>query len=383
MNICLISSEYPPETGWGGIGTYTHNLARALTELGHEVHVITKAVRLPRDYDDEEVHVHRIKAMRFRFAWSLSYGYSVYRKLRSISCKFDIVEAPEWGAEGYIQSLSNKPPLVTRLHTPFFLINRLLNRRMRIRDKMRDFLEKEQTSRSLSVSSPTETLAREVSKSWNIDLSRIKVIPNGLDVERIRSVEIKPDSVGSPYLLYVGRLEERKGVHILAKALPGVFRQHPNLKMIFVGKDMAYGNTTMKDFVLDANRNFKGNIVFTDFVSEEEKYSLVKHCRYVVLPSLWENQPYTCLESMVLGKVVIATKGSGFNEIIEKGSSGFLVKPGDYKTLEERMLQCLSAASEAMKQMERKAQRRAEDFDIKVVSKRMVKYYERVLEKIK
>src|SRR3990172_8383945 len=44
MKICLISEEFPPETGWGGIGTHTYNLSLALTELGHKVHVVSKSV---------------------------------------------------------------------------------------------------------------------------------------------------------------------------------------------------------------------------------------------------------------------------------------------------------------------------------------------------
>ncbi len=43
MRIALLSYEYPPETGFGGIGTYTRTQARALARLGHEVHVIAGA----------------------------------------------------------------------------------------------------------------------------------------------------------------------------------------------------------------------------------------------------------------------------------------------------------------------------------------------------
>ena len=45
MRICLISREYPPETGWGGIATFTRHLAHGLHELGHEVDVIALARR--------------------------------------------------------------------------------------------------------------------------------------------------------------------------------------------------------------------------------------------------------------------------------------------------------------------------------------------------
>jgi glycogen synthase len=43
MRICLISREYPPETGWGGIGAYTYQHANSLAALGHDVEVVALA----------------------------------------------------------------------------------------------------------------------------------------------------------------------------------------------------------------------------------------------------------------------------------------------------------------------------------------------------
>src|SRR4051812_46426759 len=42
LGICLISEEFPPDTGGGGIGTYVYNLAHGLAQLGHRVHVIAR-----------------------------------------------------------------------------------------------------------------------------------------------------------------------------------------------------------------------------------------------------------------------------------------------------------------------------------------------------
>ena len=62
MRIALISYEYPPETGFGGIGTYTHCHARALSRLGHEVHVFAGADHSERrTYRDGNVAVTRLR----------------------------------------------------------------------------------------------------------------------------------------------------------------------------------------------------------------------------------------------------------------------------------------------------------------------------------
>src|SRR3990170_5125949 len=60
MNICLISQEYPPETNWGGIATYTQTLARELVRRGESVHVITLGPEKQYIMDDKGISVHRI-----------------------------------------------------------------------------------------------------------------------------------------------------------------------------------------------------------------------------------------------------------------------------------------------------------------------------------
>ena len=53
LKVCLISREYPTETGWGGIGTYTYNLAHGLVLLGHHVHVIAQSLDIDKECIDE------------------------------------------------------------------------------------------------------------------------------------------------------------------------------------------------------------------------------------------------------------------------------------------------------------------------------------------
>ncbi|HMP52891.1 MAG TPA: glycogen/starch synthase, partial [Candidatus Melainabacteria bacterium] len=61
MRICLISREYPPETGFGGIATFTRHLAHGLKEIGHEVEVVSLCKDDSPDHiqDDDGIIVHR------------------------------------------------------------------------------------------------------------------------------------------------------------------------------------------------------------------------------------------------------------------------------------------------------------------------------------
>jgi len=110
MNICLISREYPPETGWGGIGTYTHSLAHGLAENGQGVYVLSYATGEEPVYKDGKVTVHRVKPKGMRGMWRLNsffpvspvlYSRRIAARLAELvsTCKIDIVETPEWQAE--------------------------------------------------------------------------------------------------------------------------------------------------------------------------------------------------------------------------------------------------------------------------------------------
>ena len=65
MRICLISREYPPETGFGGIATFTKHLAHGLKNLGHDVVVIALAKDKAKLADDNGIPVHRVEAYPF------------------------------------------------------------------------------------------------------------------------------------------------------------------------------------------------------------------------------------------------------------------------------------------------------------------------------
>jgi len=188
--------------------------------------------------------------------------------------------------------------------------------------------------------------------------------------------------IGSDYIVYVGQLEPRKGVHILAMALPLVFEKFKNLKVVFIGFDTLYNNISMKEFILKINTKHQKNLVFTGFVPEETKLSLIKNSKFVVLPSLWEAFGYTCLESMALGKAVIATKNSGFEEIIEDGHSGFLVEPGSHSALAKEILDCL-LSEDKVQGAEKNAAKRVNAFDAKTVAQSLLKYYKKSLEERK
>ncbi len=131
MKIGLLSFEYPPETGFGGIGSYTWYQARALARLGHEVHVLAglKEQGPLTTLERNDIFVHRYRpgglAMqlfgglgRWKCWWSrqrLENGWGMYLALKALQerYRFDVLEMPECGAEGLlINSRIDVPTIV-------------------------------------------------------------------------------------------------------------------------------------------------------------------------------------------------------------------------------------------------------------------------------
>lgn len=373
MKICLISGEYPPE-GKGGIGTYVYNLARELSRQKHKVTVVTSTKYKEKIYYDHDIRIITIKVPKIR-PRDVFYSFKVYLKLRPILNQFDIIEAPETGFEGLFISLFTKKHLVTRMHASSYLISQINNKKIY---SYRNTLEEIQTLTSESITAISRSIAGLESEYWDIDPGRIKVIYNGINLNEIKKFKKKNPKLGK-YILYFGSLEEMKGIPVLAEIMSHIMEKHKNLKFVFMGKDASYHDTTMKKYIISKNKQFSDRIIFLDYITDnEKKYNHIYHSKLVVLPSIWEGLGYTALEAMALGKVVIATKGSGFSEIISHNKNGLLIAPNNPFELRDTILFALSKNTFNIR---KNAVKRAKWFDIKLKAKETVEHYKKVIRK--
>ena len=140
------------------------------------------------------------------------------------------------------------------------------------------------------------------------------------------------------YLLFFGRFQLHKGFHILAQALPQVLNAHPDCTAVLVGLDLETPlASSMKEYALSLCEKHKERLVFISQIPHTQLYPVIKGARLVVLPSLIDNFPNTCLEAMALAKPVVGTRGASFEELIVEGKTGFLVPAGDTDALADKI----------------------------------------------
>jgi glycosyltransferase involved in cell wall biosynthesis len=162
-----------------------------------------------------------------------------------------------------------------------------------------------------------------------LSTDRILVVPNPYKPSpSFLSLDL-PD--GSPTAIYIGRLETRKGVWNLAKAISLVLRQMPSARFIFLGKDSQgpYRERSMKKVLLRALGKAAQAVEFVDAVPLDQVPELISRASVAVFPSIWENFPNVCLEAMAAGRAIVASSEGGMVDMLTPADGGVFVDPAD------------------------------------------------------
>ncbi|WP_434685654.1 glycosyltransferase family 4 protein [Pseudanabaena minima] len=160
----------------------------------------------------------------------------------------------------------------------------------------------------------------------------VTVIPYGLTIEPKKTVPRNPEE--DMKLLFVGRLDERKGLRYLLEALPLVLSKYP-VRLRIVGKGILEDEikAQCKELKLEKVVDFLG------FVSKEELANEYASCDIFVLPAIVDSKGDTeglgivMIEALAHEKPVIASAVGGIVDVIQSGVTGILVKEKDPQAL--------------------------------------------------
>ncbi|MEO0512054.1 MAG: glycosyltransferase family 4 protein [Planctomycetota bacterium] len=140
-----------------------------------------------------------------------------------------------------------------------------------------------------------------------------------------------------PTLLFVGRLEPRKGVRYMVDAASKLMATGlPNLRVRLVGKDCDAGEAPggMVDFLRSRiPARFRDRFEFPGLLPRDELFAMYRSATACVFAPEWDNFPYTCVEAMASGACVVGSDYSGIAEMVEDGRSGLLFRAGDVGSL--------------------------------------------------
>ena len=340
MRICFVHEEYPEETNFGGIATYQKVMAEELVKQGHEVYVICRGLEKDKNYTENGVKISRIYVEKTK---NQVRDYVKYRKRVSKLLKklqdnnlIDIIEVPDWGAETVLFEPYRKLPIVVRLHTPLKVwLKYNKNNFGKVTDLMLKW-EDTMIKNADLVTCCSNALKNIIVNDFEINESQILVTPNGANITNFyRNKKIEKENK----LLFVGSLEERKGVIVLAEALNILFKKYPNLKIEFIGKDTNRNNENISTIELIykiVNKKYNNNIKFIGQIPNYELNKYLNSARVGIFPSLFDNFPYVVLESMATGLHIVGSKNSGMVEMLDDEDS--IYETGNYKDLADKII---------------------------------------------
>jgi glycosyltransferase involved in cell wall biosynthesis len=347
MRIGFLTPEFVTERYFsGGLANYVYRVSRALVSRGHEVHVITLTDELPGECDYKGIHVYRINGNAKLFPWLnrftftklrssmklLGLSWQFYRALKDCHHRrpFDLVQYANYNSSGLLACMLLDVPCMLRMSTYTPLWHKCLGVKRNLDMRTVEWMERLQLRLCRNIYAPSSTLKRILEE--HTSARNIGVVRTPIYVETDtwdRSVHDRKLQ-GKEYLLFIGRFQLHKGIHILAQALPHFFENNGGCSAVFAGLDIATPlASSMRDYVSAICGEYADRLIFLGQIRHEQLYPVISGARLVVLPSLIDNLPNACLEAMALGKPVVGTRGASFEEMIQDGESGFLVPPND------------------------------------------------------
>jgi glycosyltransferase involved in cell wall biosynthesis len=366
-------------------------MAHALVTAGHRVSVIARAVDQQSVADDNGVEVHRVLPgpdwSRMRVLWRLNgywpgFAWAAMRRLTSIHHRtpVNIVEAPECRADGFfLLRLPGRPRIVTRLHTAWIFVDRQNGIVPDLRKRFVYWQEKQCIRLADAVTAPSAAMV-ELTRSWlRLTEERVSVLANPLNTR-----SFSPNgSDRTREIVFVARLERRKGIATVARIVPELLKRYPGHDVLFrfLGADtIDCTGRFWREQILTSVPDAERTRVQFEQLARPDLTGRYRKAYVCVLPSLWENFPYALLEAMACGTPVVATTVGGLPELIDHGGSGLLVPPDDPEALTTAL--CTLLDDPALRdEMGRNARQRVENrFSTERVLPEMLRVYRGVVQ---
>ncbi|HUJ63940.1 MAG TPA: glycosyltransferase, partial [Acidimicrobiales bacterium] len=341
LRICLVTEDYPPGSV-PGIGRASHTLATGLAAAGHFVHVISRSDGHNTVDLEDGVWVHRIRTAEHdsspienlpQSLWDRS--ASVLDEIRRIDrfTPVDLVQVPNWDAEGLAVILDGHFRVCLYAYTPILAVAEHDSRLDPRHPQIAAIAEAERVgyerAEMVLVSFPATLDQLERLYGVQIPAWRSAVVPLALPDRPAPSVELHE---GTVEVLFVGRLEPRKGIDTLLAAVPRLCATHPEVRFTIVGDDSIVtpeGQTYRQAFEAASRADILERVRFTGSVSDDELMDYLARCDIFVAPSRFESFGLMNLEAMRFAKPVVSTMVNGVSAVVTNGEDGLLVPPGD------------------------------------------------------
>ena len=350
--VLILSWEYPPVVE-GGLARHVCKLAENLVAQGTEVHVLTRGDELMEEETVQEgVHVHRVRepARPRDLAEFVTWIEHMNADMLAAGVElgdrydFDVVHGHDWLVAVACDHLANRfhRPLVMTIHATEYGRHQGW-----VDDHPQSWIngvERWITGRADRVITCSHYMRGHVADIFDLDETRVTVIPNGIDpldlqpvddLEALRAEFAAPDE---QLVILVGRLVYEKGFQLALEALPPIIESVGNVRFLVAGS-----GTHEEQLKAQAQElGLTGHGTFLGWIGDDVLHSLYRIADLCVVPSLYEPFGLVALEAMASGCPCIVADTGGLREVVPPGEKvGLRFNGGDAEHLGvmiERML---------------------------------------------
>jgi len=319
--LCIVTVGFPPaEVGGTEIAAY--ELAKRLNK-NFEVHVVTKYTKdtqFLEQRDNFAVHYVRNRLSWLRGIRFVTNFFSFIVEIRKIQP--EIIYARSLTPAGFVATFyckSYKIPCFVQcegidvLALPSWF-----------KKTLGYFVVKYATK----IISATKDMAKKLAQDYG--RKDVIIIENGVNSSEFENAKAKDLAYEKPRVIFVGRIDENKGVEYLAKAFLQVRKNRKSASLLIVGDGPLKKELENKYGDMD-------DIHFLGRIPHEEIPEYLAACDLFVLPSIFEGQGLVLMEALASGLPIIASNLSGISELIIDGENGMLTKAGDENELAEKI----------------------------------------------
>lgn len=414
MHIVFVTYELASKTNpSGGLASFTANIARIFALKGHKVTVVLATskeedVELGGDICVENIYVskslwnfvdkisnmmpyrekHRKEEFR-RYLLFLYKGIKVRKIINEIN-KENNIDIVHYCNHGGFPLFHNKLiPYVIRI-SGFLNICKAADKlefKLGYKDNpltIRERLEEKAVKESEYVISPSELLKEIAYKNLGKEVTVLEspfLLNQGNWDERNYNEIAK----GKRYIIHYGTLGYLKGTHIVAQIAHALLRGNSDLHLILAGKskeitDESGNPIWVHELVERGAGEYSDRVIYAGQLSREQLYPFIQNAELCLLPSRIENLSNTCIEAMAMGKIVVATNGASFEQLINDRVNGFLCERDNPESFLKAINEALSMSTEDKEQMILKAAERIKLLSPESVYERYLNYYQQVIE---
>jgi len=335
LKILHVIPSYAPAFRYGGTIVSSEGLCKALVEQGHEVTVCTSNLNageimdLPyqKPVDRSGVNVHYFPVSQICSILSSRLYFSPLMKqwLKENIENFDIVHLHSvflWPT--YIAArLSTKMKIPYVLSPRGMLVKQLIQSKSALIKRLWiRFIERKNLKQAALIhfTSKREYLD---SKELAINFNDYAIVPNGVDTPlNDNSLSSKAPLIDDPYILFLGRINWKKGLEKLIKSFASS-QNSQQVKLVIAGNDEESYQAQLEDLIMDLG--IAEQVIFVGFVDGDEKQSLLKHAICLALCSDNENFGNVVLEALSVATPALLTSGVGASHIVKQHQAGLVV----------------------------------------------------------